>query len=64
MGKVKQSEGVATGSIVPTVRKQREINVGAEFAVSLVFSLRLQPMDDAAGSRKSLTDTSRCLFSW
>lgn len=55
---------MATGSIVPTVRKQREINVGAEFAVSLVFSLRLQPMDDAAGSRKSLTDTSRCLFSW
>lgn len=51
VGKVKQPEGVAAGSIVPTVRKQREINVGAEFAVSFVFSLRLQPMDDAAHSQ-------------
>lgn len=57
--KVKQPEGVATGSIVPIVRKQREINVGAEFAVSL----RLQPVDDAAHSRQSLTDTPRYLFS-
>lgn len=47
-GTVGKVTAMGAGHIAPTVRKQKEMNAGAQPAFSFVFSLQLQSLESAS----------------